>query len=114
MSVLKCLVCKETLPEVSSLSICDKTSCKEVVEVQQNLNSRIEVFSDFWKGKVPNDENYKTYLNMVGLDESYRKEAIRGDQPPKFSRRTWFTLNVINSHYDWPDEFGKKRSELSK
>ena len=108
---MKCIVCKENLSELTSLSICEKSACKESVEEQAKLTERIDVFVEFWKGKTPNEENYKTYLEMVGLDRMYQQKAIVGEQPPKFSRRTWFTNNIIQSHYEWPDEFGRKRGE---
>jgi hypothetical protein len=111
-SALKCVICKISLNESSTSSICEKSTCLESAEQKQSLHEKIEVFSTYWKDKTPNEDNYKTYLEMVNLENLYKSEAIVGELPAKFSRRAWFTGNVIQAHHAWPDEFGRKKSEI--
>lgn len=112
MNIIKCAICRITLPEISTSSICDKQSCQESIENRQSLQERIDVFSTFWTDKTPNEINYETYLNMVGLESLYKEASIVGEPPPKFSRRSWYSANVIQSHHEWPDEFGRLHDEI--
>jgi hypothetical protein len=112
MNIIKCAICRIVLPEISTSSICDKQVCRESIEHRQSLHERIEMFSTFWTDKTPNESNYETYLNMVGLEDTYKSIAIIGENPPKFSRRSWYNANIIQSHHEWPDEFGRLRDEI--
>ena len=112
MNIIKCAICRITLPEISTSSICDKQTCLESIQNRQTLGEQIEVFNTFWSGKTPNEENYETYLNMVGLEAMYKEASIVGEHLPKFSRRSWYSANVIQSHHEWPDEFGRLRDEI--
>ena len=114
MNIIKCTVCKTVLPELSAFSICEKSACIEALDFQMKLNERKEIYTTFWDGeKIPNEANYEIYLTMIGLENSYKKLSYMGEErPPKFSRRTWYNANIVQSHYGWPDEFGRERSEL--
>jgi hypothetical protein len=109
---MKCSVCKAILSEISTSLICDKITCYETVVAQENLSKRIEEFKEFFKDKIPNEVNYEAYLTMCELENDYKQAAIVGEQPPKFSRRSWFTMNVIQAHHQWPSEFGTIQTEI--
>jgi hypothetical protein len=105
--IAHCSICKVELPNGSSNATCTKLSCNEQFITTQTLFDRIQEFTVFFTDKIPNDTNYKSYLEKVGLEKKYQEFITSKTKFP--TRRTWFTANVIDSHHAWPDEFGKER-----
>lgn len=111
MIELRCQACHHQLNINSEESYCNKPSCQRVMNFRQDLTKRIADYTDFFKGKTPDESTYREYLEMAGLEEKYRMFAGLNEENdiPKCSRRVWFSLNVSLNHHDWPDETGKLR-----
>lgn len=109
MKTLKCVICKTLLPAESGDNLCDRERCKLVIDMRVKLVDQIKQFKEFFLDKAPSEENYRDYLELVGLEDAYIQFACRGDvdREPKCSRRVWFTMNFAQSHHEWMDEFNR-------
>lgn len=104
-----CEICHTRLGLDSKTMICDQLSCQKASLIRKDLQERIEMFEEHFKGRIPDEYTYREYLEKTGLEEKYKQFAgiIDEDSIPKCSRRIWFQLNFILGHQSWPDEYGR-------
>ena len=109
MNFKYCTICHKRLAENYEPLVCAKERCQLINEARTGLSSQINQFKDFWNGKVPNQENYREYLILIGKEDSYQEYILdmqqRGFEAP--TRRVYFQLNHASVHASWPDEFGR-------
>ena len=109
MSNKYCTICHKGLAENYEPLVCANERCQLINEARTGLSSQINQFKDFWNGKVPNQENYREYLILIGKEDSYQEYILdmqqRGFEAP--TRRVYFQLNHASVHVGWPDEFGR-------